>query len=165
MKQRIRGLLMIHLSFKKLYGFLTAFTLILPFLYIAYLFLTMLREKTDFHTLLLAHPLYSVMFLAVMLNILWGYLLFRLKQEFDHSEGRNYTYAFLALFLISQLLVGNIAIAIMAAFVMMHTEARLRDGFRLRSLVQYRLYSASAAGLILLSLLCSFAVIRLTFFA
>lgn len=165
MKQRIRNLLMIHLSFKKLYGYLTAFTLVLPFLYIAYLLLTMVRSKTDFQTLLLTHPLYSIMFLAVMLNLLWGYLLFRLTQEFSHVEGRNYTYALLVLFSISQLLVGNIVIAIMSAFVMLHSEARLSDGFNRRNLLHYRLYSASAAGLILLSLFCSFALIRLTFFA
>ncbi|MET1248979.1 hypothetical protein ABWW58_09350 [Sporolactobacillus sp. STCC-11] len=165
MKHRIRSLLMIQISFKKLYGYLTAFTLILPFLYVAYLVLTMIREKTDFHTLLLSHPLYSVMFMAVMLNLFWGYLLFQLSRDLDSTEGRNFSYVILVLLSICQLLAGNIVTAIMSAFVIMHSDAQLKDSFSIRNLLHYRLFTAMAAGLVLLSLLCSFALTRLTFFS
>ncbi|MFT8310316.1 MAG: hypothetical protein ABF629_04040 [Sporolactobacillus sp.] len=164
MKQRIRNLLMIQISFKKLYGYLTAFTLILPFLYAVYLFLTMMREKTDFHTLLLSHPLYSVMFMGVMLNLFWGYLLFQLSHDLDNTEGRNFSYGVLALLSICQFLVGNVVTAIMSIFVMMHADAQLKDSFSIRHLLHYRLFSAIATALVLFSLLCSFALVRLTFF-
>jgi hypothetical protein len=156
---------MIQVSFKRLYGYLTAFTLILPFLYVAYLVLTMIRDKTGFHTLLLSHPLYSVMFMGVMLNLFWGYLLFQLAHDLDNPEGKQFSYVLLVLLSICQLLVGNIVIAIMSAFVMMHADAQLKDCFSIRHLLHYRLYSAMAAGLVFFSLLCSFALVRLTFFS
>lgn len=165
MKHRIRSLLMIQISFKKLYGYLTAFTLILPFLYVAYLVLTMVREKIDFHTLLLSHPLYSVMFLAVMLNVFWGYLLFQLSRDLDSAEGKNFSYGIIVVLSVCQLLVGNIVTAIMSVFVVMHTDAQLKDSFSIHNLLHYRLLSAMAAGLVLFSLLCSFALVRLTFFS
>jgi hypothetical protein len=155
---------MIQISFKKLYGYLTAFTLVLPFLYVAYLVLTMIREKADFHTLLLSHPLYSVMFMAVMLNLFWGYILFQLSRDLDSAEGRNFSNGVLVVLSVCQFLVGNIVTAIMGAFVVMHTDAQLKDSFLIRNLLHYRLFTAMAAGLVLLSLLCSFALTRLTFF-
>ncbi|MCO7124397.1 hypothetical protein NIE88_01190 [Sporolactobacillus shoreicorticis] len=165
MKNRMQRLLLVQVSFKKLYGFLTVFTLMTPCLYGSYLFLTMVRDGKDFKELLVSHPLYSVMFTAVLLNVIWGYLLFRLNGKLDDQDGRNYSYGILGLLTIAQLLVGNIAIAIMAAFVMIHADAQLKDALSIRNILHERLFSAIAAGLVLFSLLCSFALIRLTFFA
>ncbi|MCI1883036.1 MAG: hypothetical protein LKI94_12690 [Sporolactobacillus sp.] len=162
MKHRIRRLSLLQISYAKLYNYLIAMTLLIPLIYGAFILLNMARSGKNFQSLLMSRPLYSAMFMSMMLDLLWGYLLYQLKKE---SKGEMFTYCALFLLAICQFLISNFVIAIMTIFVMMYSDTRLKDCVSLHIFWRNRLYTAMLAGLVILSFLCSFAIVRLIFFA
>ncbi|WP_100487131.1 hypothetical protein [Sporolactobacillus pectinivorans] len=164
LRNMLRTVLTGGLSVRRIYQLLTVFTLLIPVVYGAYLVVTMARQNLSFNTLLISHPLYSVMFLVVLLDVIWSYLMFVVSDDFTSPEGRKYIYGLLFLMAVSQLAIGNIVIAIMAGFILVNMNGTLRQALALATFKRHRLYSFFAVGLVFLSALCCYALIRITFF-
>lgn len=164
MKNLLRMAFLRGLPIRRMYYLLMAFTLIIPLVYGAFLLVTMMKAHTTFNDVLAAHPMYTVMFLVVLLDVLWGYLLFAVSSDLSSEEGRLYIYLLIFFIAVSQLIVGNFVIAILAGFMLINMDQHLSQAFRLLVMKKHGLYSGLAAGLLMMSLLCSFALIRLTYF-
>lgn len=163
-KNILKGVLMGGLSPRRLYRLLIAFTLLIPVIYGAYILVTMARQDLSFNALLTTHPLYSTMFLVVLLDVIWGYLLSVVSDSLTDHEGQVYNFDLLILMTLSQLLVGNIVIAILTGYILINMNASWREAMTLKTLRQHGLYSSMAVGLVLVSVLCCYVFVRLTFF-
>jgi hypothetical protein len=165
MKNMLKSMITGGLSFQRLYRYLMFFVLLIPVAYGAYLLITMAQQGTSFSNLLTGHPLYSVMFLTVMLDIIWGYLMFMISDQLGTGEGDKYAYCLLVFMAISQLAVGNLVIVLFVGFILINMDITAKEALTLSNLKCHLLYSSMMIGLIIMSSFCCYALIRITYYA
>lgn len=165
MKNAIRQILLGSFSVSRMYKLLIAFSLLIPVIYGFYILFSMAKQGQSLETFLVSHPINTAMFLISLLDVFWAYLLYVASDDLTTREGRTYIYGILTVILISQLLVGNIAIVIISGFTLIHMDSNLREAASMINFKRHSLYSSIAVGLFLMSCLCCFVLIRLSFFA
>lgn len=164
MKNALRQILLGSLSIARLYKLLIVFSLLIPVIYGVYLFFTMVKQGLSFETFLVSHPLNTAMFLISMLDVFWAYLLYAVSEDLETHEGRAYIYGILSIMLVSQLFVGNVATAIISGFILIHLDSSLKEAVTAATFKRHSLYNLIAFGMFLMSCLCCFVLIRLSFF-
>lgn len=63
---------------------------IVPILYFVYFSLTMAREGLMFSEFLNQNPWNSILFIVVLLNLAWAFILMKIYPDFENSNGNEY---------------------------------------------------------------------------
>lgn len=99
-------------NINKWYTTILILSVLIPILYVVYLFLVIQGSEQSIKGFLNSQPIYAVIMLIGFINPIWGHFLNQIPKEERVRKGRGDR--FLTFILISQLVVGNIIIVILA---------------------------------------------------
>lgn len=148
---------------KRAYKILITMVGIVPILYFVYFSLTMAREGLMFSEFLNQNPWNSILFIVVLLNLAWAFILMKIYPDFENSNGNEYIGFILWTFFISQIAVTNLVFAIIAGIVLFKTKIRFKEVMKGNIMMRYKMLTVMAASLLLFSLLCGFTFIQISF--
>ncbi|MEK4145982.1 hypothetical protein NST02_02705 [Robertmurraya sp. FSL W8-0741] len=138
------------------YTAILVLSILIPVLYVIYL-LTMLQEnEQSIKGLLNLQPIYVVLMLVAFINPIWGHFLKQIPKEERVKEGRGDR--FLTYLLVSQMVVGNIVMFILALL----EKRKLPRASEPQPLTA--LEKTVALTLLALSLFAGFLLLRFIFF-
>jgi len=129
-------------------------TILIPVLYVIYLFLMVQSRNQSIEGLLNSQPIYVVLLLVSFINPIWGHFLNQIPKEEREIKGR--ADRFLSYMLISQIVVGNIIMAVLVFLA----KRGLPTSTNVQSLTTFE--KVVAIFLLVLSIFSGFALLRLT---
>lgn len=138
----------------KWYITVLSLTILIPVVYVLYLFLMVQNGNQSIEELLNTQPIYVVLLLVSFINPIWGHLLNQIPKEERVKKGRGDQ--FLSLMLISQIVVGNLIMAILV-FI---TKIKLPQSSNTQPLTSFE--KLVAIILLVLSLFSGFVLLKLT---
>lgn len=141
----------------KWYTTILILSVLIPILYVVYLFLVIQGSEQSIEGFLNSQPIYAVIMLIGFINPIWGHFLNQIPKEERVRKGRGDR--FLTFMLISQLVVGNIIMVILAFLA----KRKLPSTSILQPLTTVE--KLVAGVLLVLSLFAGFILLKLTIFS
>lgn len=138
----------------KWYITVLSLTILIPVVYVLYLFLMVQNGNQSIEELLNTQPIYVVLLLVSFINPIWGHFLNQIPKAERVKKGRGDQ--FLSLMLISQIVVGNLIMAILV-FI---TKIKLPQSSNTQPLTSFE--KLVAIILLVLSLFSGFVLLKLT---
>ncbi len=133
---------------------------LVPVLFGIYIFLTLAREELTFSEYLYQSSWNNLLFLNVLMNLVWTYILIKMYPGTDKETDFEYIGFILWILFISQIFVSNIFLAFLAGITLYKIRAGFRQSMSVQLFLRNKTVSIMALSLLFFSLLSGFALIR-----
>lgn len=148
---------------KRAYNILLSMVSIVPILFTIYIFISLPKEGLIFSEFLSQNVWNSILLLVILIDLAWVYILLKTYPEFENENGHEYTGFMLWILFLSQIVVTNILLAIISGIVLYKLKVKFTEVAKLNIMIHNKWLTIMALSLLLFSLLCGFALIRLNF--
>lgn len=162
MKTVMNHILFPFATTKRSYNILLSVVSLSPVLYSIYIFLTMGKDDITLPEFLQQNAWNSILFLAVLLNLAWLYILFKIHPGVENQHRDDYTGFILWIFFISQIMVTNILLAVISGIVLYKMKVKLWQVLNTKTMFKQKILTFMALSLLLFSLICGYAFIQMT---
>ncbi|MBU5342222.1 hypothetical protein LI012_13960 [Caldibacillus thermoamylovorans] len=163
MKTIVKNLFLPFSTAKRSYKLLVIMVILVPILFGTYILLSLVGEGLTFSEYLYQNVWNNIQFLVALVDLAWAYILITIYPDFETGDDQEYIGFTLWILLISQLVVTNLLLAAITGITLYRMNLRLRHVLQMNIMFRYKHLTILSASLLLFSLLCGFALFRISF--